>query len=82
MRRTVTLPGSQLEIALGTLAGAVVGLTTRGVYVIDAGSGEIRHQASAPVPVRCGFALIDRAVYFGSQAELWKYSLPITDHPK
>jgi hypothetical protein len=34
------------------------------------------HTARAPVPVQCGFALIDDAVYFGSDAELWRYHLP------
>ncbi|MGA2864175.1 MAG: hypothetical protein ABSF95_06770 [Verrucomicrobiota bacterium] len=75
--KTVPLPGPQVEISLGQLpAGPLVGLTTKGVYVYDLRRGEIVHTAQAPVPVRCGFALLDDSVYFGSNAELWRYRLP------
>ena len=56
--------------------GKLVGLTTKGVYVFDPEKSELVHTAAAPVPVSCGFALADGAVYFGSKAELWRYSLP------
>jgi outer membrane protein assembly factor BamB len=75
--RTVVLPGAQVEISLGQVGqGRLVGLTTKGVYVYDPAGGEIVHTAPAPVPVRCGFALLQDAVYFGSNAELWRYRLP------
>lgn len=74
--QTVRLPAAQLEVSLGPLsADRVVGLTPKGVYVFDLKRGEIVHTAAAPVPVRCGFALADGAVYFGSNAELWRYVL-------
>ncbi|MEW5942113.1 MAG: hypothetical protein AB1750_20805, partial [Chloroflexota bacterium] len=75
--RTVRLPGAQLEISLQPLPdGRLVGLTTSSVYVYDPARGEIIHTALAPAPVRCGFALLEDAVYFGSNAELWRYHLP------
>jgi outer membrane protein assembly factor BamB len=77
--RTVALPAAQLEIALGEYrAGQLVGLTSQGVYVYDVKLDAVVHTAKAPVPVQCGFALVDDAVYFGSKAELWRYRLPTT----
>jgi len=76
VEHTITLPGAQLDISLGRHeSGKLVGLTTKGVYVADFKSGEILHAAAAPVPVNCGFALVNDAVYFGSKAELWRYKL-------
>ena len=75
--RTVPLTGAPVEISLGQLPdGRLVGLTSSGVYVLDPESGAMVHTAKAPVRVRCGFALVDNAVYFGSGAELWRYHLP------
>lgn len=75
--RTIDLPAAQLEISLGLLPnGHLVGLTTQGVYVFDPTRGQLVRTAQAPVPVRCGFALVNNAVYFGSNAELWRYQLP------
>jgi hypothetical protein len=75
--KTVTLPAAQVEISLGQLrAGQIVGLTSQGVYVYDLKRGAIVHTAQPPVPVRCGFALLEDAVYFGSNAELWRYRFP------
>jgi len=75
--KEIHLPAAQVEISLGQLGdGRLVGLTTKGVYVCDAKRGEIVHTAPAPVPVRCGFAVVDEAVYFGSNAELWRYHVP------
>jgi hypothetical protein len=54
----------------------LVGLTAKAVYVVDASQPAIIHTAAAPVPINCGFALVDDAVYFGSKAELWRYALP------
>ncbi len=78
--RTVTLPGAQLDISLGQhRSGKLVGLTAKSVYFLDADKGEVVHSAVAPVPVNCGFALVDDAVYFGSKTELWRYWLPRLD---
>ena len=75
--RTITLPTGQLDISLGRHRnGKLVGLTSKGVYVLDPEKGELVHTGEAPVKVNCGFALVDDAVYFGSKAELWRYSLP------
>jgi hypothetical protein len=74
--RTLTLPGTQLDISLGLAGnGQLIGLTSKGVYGIDLGKMEMTLMANAPVPVNCGFALVDDAVYFGSKAELWRYWL-------
>ena len=75
--KTIPLPGAQVEISLGqSRTGKLVGLTTKGVYVLDPQKGELIHTAVAPVPVSCGFALLEDSVYFGSKAELWRYRLP------
>src|SRR2546429_125315 len=76
--RTVMLPGAQLDISLGQhRSGKLVGLTAKGVYFLDPDRSEVVESAEAPVPVNCGFALVDDAVYFGSKAELWRYRLPL-----
>ena len=75
--QTITLPGAQLDVSLGEdRSRRLVGLTTKGVYIVDPREGEVIHKAQAPVPVNCGFALVGDTVYFGSKAELWSYSLP------
>jgi len=75
--KTLSLPGSQLDISLGENGkGRLVGLTSKGVYELDPVKMEIVSTANAPVPVNCGFALTDDAVYFGSKAELWRFVLP------
>ena len=75
--QTVQLPGPQVDISLGQLAdGKLVGLTSKGVYVFDIEHGSLDYNAAAPVPVGCGFALVDNAVYFGSGPTLWRYRLP------
>ena len=75
--RTLTLPGAQLDISLGShRSGKLVGLTAKGVYALDPDKAQIVLMANAPVPVNCGFALVDDEVYFGSKAELWRYKLP------
>ena len=74
--RTFTLPGGQLDISLGLERnGQLIGLTSKGVYGIDLGKMQMTLMANAPVPVNCGFALVNDAVYFGSKAELWRYWL-------
>jgi hypothetical protein len=46
---------------------------------LDPDKVEIVLMANAPVPINCGFALVDNAVYFGSKAQLWRYELPISE---
>ena len=75
--QTLTLPAPQTEISLGRRAdGTIVGLTAKQVYVYDPRSRAFMLKALAPVPIRCGFALTDDAVYFGSGPTLWRYQLP------
>jgi len=81
--RTLTLPGAQLDISLGRhRSGKLVGLTSKGVYALDPDKAEIVLMANAPVPINCGFALVDDAVYFGSKAQLWRYELPFSEAHK
>lgn len=75
--QTNTLPGSQVEIALGQRSnGRLIGLTTKAVYEVNPATGEAKPLATAPVRIACGFALTDDAVYFGSGPELWRYRFP------
>ena len=81
MIRTLRLPAAQTEISLGRRAdGTLVGLTSKHVYLYDPRKGAITAAAPAPVPIRCGFALTEDAVYFGSGPGLWRYHLPALDH--
>ena len=75
--KTISLPGGQAEISLGRhKSGKLVGLAGRNVYIVDTAKTEIVSQARSPVAIRCGFALSDDAVYFGSGSELWRSRLP------
>jgi len=77
--RTVTLPGATLEISLGAHPGGLIyGLTGRTVFGVDPSRGEVTLTAESPVPINCGFALTDDAVYFGSGPQLWRCRLPRT----
>jgi outer membrane protein assembly factor BamB len=77
VKRTITLPGSQLDISLAEAPGGqLVGLTSKGVYLVDPEKAQIVQTAEAPAPINCGFALVDNCVYFGSKAQLWRYALP------
>ena len=77
VEKSNSLLGGQQEISLGRHAsGKLVGLTGSAVYVLDPANAELAFTAKAPVPINCGFALSDEAVYFGSGAELWRYWLP------
>jgi streptogramin lyase len=78
--KTLQLPGAQVEISLGQDRDErLVGLTSKGVYVVDAERCELVNTAAAPVPVRCGFAVVDDAVYFGSGTELWRWRLAVAE---
>ena len=72
----IALPGRPLEISLGQHQnGLLYGLTASGVFAVDVKRGQVTLTAQSPVPVSCGFALTDEAVYFGSGARLWRYKL-------
>ncbi len=74
--QTIALPGTPLDISLGRHPdGLIWGLTARSVFAVDPSTGEVAVIANAPVPIRCGFALRDDAIYFGSSAHLWRYRL-------
>jgi len=60
-------------VAYEPKSGLIWGLTGHSVFAVDPDSGEVAAMADAPVPIRCGFALRDDAVYFGSGAHLWRY---------
>jgi streptogramin lyase len=77
LTKTIRLPGGQVEISLGQhVSGALIGLVGGSVYALDPIKEEISLTAKSPVAIRCGFALDNEAVYFGSGAELWRYRLP------
>lgn len=76
LESTIPLPGGLLDISLGRHAnGRLYGLTASSVVEIDPVRGEVLRTIAAPVPVRCGFALTDEGLYFGSNAELWRYRI-------
>jgi len=77
LEKTIPLPGGQVEISLGRHpSGKLIGLAGSNVYVVDPVKQEVVSQWTSPAAIRCGFALTDDAVYFGSGAELWRYQLP------
>ncbi len=72
--KAISLPAAQLDISLGeNEKGRLIGLTSTGVYEVDPVKAELVSSQNAPVPIKCGFALTDGAVYFGSKAELWRF---------
>ncbi|PYI88790.1 MAG: hypothetical protein DME26_02815 [Verrucomicrobia bacterium] len=78
--QTNDLPGAQVEIAFGQKRrGKLVGLTTKAIYLMDADSDDLAHTADARLPLNCGFALVDDAVYFGSKSGRRRYWLPRFD---
>lgn len=77
LEKTIPLPGSQVEISLGRhTSGKLIGLAGGNIYVLDPKKLEIVSKIKAAVPIKCGFALTENAVYFGSGSELWRFRLP------
>ncbi len=75
VEKTLPLPGAQVEISLGRhTSGKLVGLAGATVYVLDPLKLEFVAESKSPAPINCGFALTDDAVYFGSGAELWRFT--------
>ena len=73
---TINLPGTVLEVSLGTHSdGFIYGLTSQAVFGIEPKTRKVMFVDPSPVPIRCGFALTDQAVYLGSGAHLWCYVL-------
>src|ERR1044072_8579243 len=52
----------------------------RSIYLVNSDRGELVHSIKAPVPIRCGFATVSNAVYFASNAELWRYEWPRSEY--
>jgi len=72
--REAPLPGHQVEISLGPHAdGQLYGLTTQAIYRIHPKTYAMKTLAKAPVRIRCGFAVTDTGIYFGSGRHLWRY---------
>lgn len=76
VERRWKLPGAQVEISLGLWDRRLVGLVSRGVYLLDLERPEHLEFHESPTRIDCGFALERGAVYFGSRAELWRFGLP------
>lgn len=78
VEKTILLPGGQAEISLGRHpSGKLIGLAGSNVYVVDPVKQELVSKWKSPAAIRCGFALTDNAVYFGSGTELWRCRLPV-----
>lgn len=74
MVHTGTLPGSQVEIAMGQHTdGLIYGLTTQHIYTIDPQTYEVRTVAEVPGGVGAGFALTDTGIYFVRGVRLYRY---------
>jgi hypothetical protein len=74
--QTIALPEGLLDVSLGVhRSGLLYGLSGRSVLAVDPRRGELALRAPSPVPVNCGFALTDDALYFGSGAQLWRYRI-------
>ena len=52
------------------------GLAAAGIFRIDPETNDAVLIASAPKPVTAGFALRDGKIYFASNAEVWRWTLP------
>ncbi len=74
VHKAPTAQPSVLDTSLGVAHdGRLLGLTSRGVIAIDTATYEVTEIAQSPVPVSCGFALTEDAVYFGSGVHLYRY---------
>ncbi|MBI3735744.1 hypothetical protein HY256_04435 [Candidatus Sumerlaeota bacterium] len=73
IEKTIELPGGQVPISLGADSrGQIAGLTYTSIYILDPAKGEITQTLPSPVRIKCGFALVDDYVYFGSDTQLWR----------
>jgi len=62
-----------------TSSGMIVGLAEDGIFTIDEAKGEVRLIAKTPMKITGGFALRDDAVYFVSNAKVYRYFLGAAD---
>ncbi|HCU37643.1 MAG TPA: hypothetical protein DGT21_20075 [Armatimonadetes bacterium] len=72
---TGTVPRGWVHYAaIGTHSdGMVYGLTGECIYRVDPATYEITEVAAPDTSIKCGFALTDDGVYFGSGTNLWLY---------
>ena len=66
--------GSVREISLGLHSdGMIYGLSERSIFRISPRTFAATEVAKPPVSVRCGWAMTDTGIYFGSGVHLWRY---------
>ena len=59
--------------------GMIIGLAEDGIFTIDEEKSEVKLIAEAPMKITGGFALRDDAVYFLSNAKVYRYQLGVTN---
>ena len=62
-----------------TSSGRIVGLAEEGIFTIDEAKGEARWLAKTPMKITGGFGIRDNAVYFVSNAQVYRYRLGARD---
>jgi outer membrane protein assembly factor BamB len=53
------------------------GLAKEAIFFIDPRNDQISLVLSPPVPIHSGMAMLGRKIYFGSNANLWEFEIPI-----
>jgi hypothetical protein len=53
------------------------GLAREAIFFIDPGSDQVSLVAKPPVPIHSGMAMLGRKIYFGSDANLYEFEIPI-----
>jgi hypothetical protein len=53
------------------------GLAKEAIFFIDPRNDQISLVLSPPVPIHSGMAMLGRNIYFGSNANLWEFEIPI-----
>ncbi len=78
IRHTAPLPfhGAPFNSVTVARDGNIWGLAREGVFRIDPRTHEIALAGRAPKPITAGFDLRDDAIYFASEATLYRYRLP------
>ena len=68
--------GAQQRNSLSQHAdGLIYGLTDRAIYTVDPDTFTVTPLASLPVTARCGWAVNESGIYFGSADHVWRYRL-------
>jgi len=63
-----------------TANGTIVGLAEDGIFTIDQAKNEVRMLVKTPMKITGGFALQGDAVYFISNAKVYRWPLPAEAH--